>query len=59
MADQDTMQAPLGTDDIQALERLTAVHARIRAEVAKVIVGQDAVVNSLLMEAGANNWSAL
>ena len=43
MADRNTTQAVLGTDDIQALERLRAAHARIRAELAKVIIGQDEV----------------
>ena len=49
MANSDTTQATLGKDDIQALERLKAAHATIRAELAKVIVGQDEVVGNLLV----------
>ena len=49
MTNRDTTQATLETNDIQALERLRDAHARIRAELAKVIVGQDEVVGSLLI----------
>ena len=49
MADQSTQQAALGSDDIQALDRLRAAHARISAELAKVIVGQRDVVDNLLV----------
>ena len=47
MADQETKLTALGTSDIQTLERLRAAHALIRAELGKVIVGQDKVVASL------------
>src|SRR4051812_698671 len=35
--------------DVQAVERLRDAHRRLRAELAKVIVGQDAVLDQLLM----------
>jgi MoxR-like ATPase len=43
----DTMAA--GTNDLQALERLKGAYASIRGELAKVIVGQDAVIEQLLV----------
>ena len=49
MADQDQKRTTLGTDDVQALERLRDAHARIRAEIGKVIIGQDEVVGNLLV----------
>jgi MoxR-like ATPase len=36
-------------DDRKTLERLKAAHEKIRAELAKVIIGQDAVVDHLLL----------
>jgi MoxR-like ATPase len=36
-------------NDVQAVERLRAAHATIRAELAKVIVGQDEVIEQLLI----------
>ena len=36
-------------NDVQAVERLRDAHARIRAELAKVIVGQDEVLEQLLI----------
>ena len=49
MADQETKLTALGTNDIQTLERLRASHALIRAELGKVIVGQDEVIAHLLV----------
>ena len=37
------------SDDLKALEQLKVAHARIRAELAKVIIGQDEVVENLLV----------
>ena len=48
----DTRHAPpdrLPASDIQTLERLRAAHALIRAELGKVIVGQDEVIAHLLV----------
>jgi MoxR-like ATPase len=39
----------LSRDDVQALERLGDAHRRIRGELAKVIVGQDEVIEQLLL----------
>ncbi len=49
---QSQPEAPardLSQDDMQALERLEAAHAAIRAELAKVIVGQEQVIEQLLI----------
>ncbi len=37
------------TDDLQALENLRQSHATLKAELAKVIVGQDVVIEQILM----------
>src|SRR5207248_6745064 len=42
------MTAP-GESDVQTVERLRDAHRPLRAELAKVIVGQDAVLDQLLM----------
>ncbi len=39
----------MGDDDLRAIDSLKAASAQIRAELAKVIVGQDAVVDQILM----------
>jgi MoxR-like ATPase len=49
----------LGGDDIQAARRLGEGYARIRAEMAKVIVGQDEVLEQLLMALFANGHCIL
>jgi MoxR-like ATPase len=49
MAIHDTRQTTPTTDDLQALARLRDAHARIRAELGKVIVGQEEVVGDLLI----------
>ena len=40
--------APSGGSDLEAARRLAAVHQKLRGEIAKVIVGQDRVVDELL-----------
>src|SRR5262245_62858669 len=40
---------PLSADDEQAVGRLREARARLKAEMAKVIVGQDEVIESLLV----------
>lgn len=37
------------TDDIEAMDRLREVHAKIRRELAKIIVGQEEVIDQLLI----------
>jgi len=41
--------APAGGDDLELVRRLRAAYAEIRAELAKVIVGQEAVLEQLLI----------
>jgi MoxR-like ATPase len=41
-------RAPSG-DDLEAVARLREAHGRLKAEIAKAIVGQDAVIESLLV----------
>jgi len=41
--------APANTDDLQALENLKSAYASVRQELAKVIVGQDQVIEQLLI----------
>jgi len=43
-----TSASASGGSDLEAAERLRAVHQRLRAEIGKVIVGQDRVVDELL-----------
>jgi MoxR-like ATPase len=38
-----------GEDDLRALEHIRKAHSRIRSELSKVVVGQDAVIEQLLM----------
>nr|WP_145059718.1 MoxR family ATPase [Lignipirellula cremea] len=45
----DPAAAPLSDDDLQALEQLKQAHRALRAELAKVIVGQDEVIEQLLI----------
>ena len=49
-----TGQPALIGDDLQAVERLQNGYERIRAELAKVIVGQDAVIDELLIALVSN-----
>ena len=49
MPDATPNQPDLGADDIAQLAELSQAHARIRQELAKVIVGQDEVIESLLV----------
>src|SRR5204863_6816934 len=49
-ADMTANTAPsLAGADVQAIEHLRAVHARLRREIGKVIVGQEQVLDQLLM----------
>ncbi|MBS0261069.1 MAG: MoxR family ATPase [Planctomycetes bacterium] len=41
--------APASAADLQAVARLREAHQQLKAEIAKVIVGQDAVIESLLV----------
>ncbi len=45
----DTNTQPISGDDIAAIQKLQQAHKIIRAELAKVIVGQDQVLDELLM----------
>jgi MoxR-like ATPase len=40
---------PLASADVQAIDQLRSSHARLRQEIGKVIVGQEAVLDQLLM----------
>lgn len=42
-------QAELSSEDIQAIEKLKDAHSKIRKELSKVIVGQDEVIEQLLI----------
>src|SRR5262245_52518674 len=42
-------QPPLSADDEQAVLRLREARSRLKAEIAKTVVGQDAVIESLLV----------
>jgi MoxR-like ATPase len=44
-----TSQVPLSDDDLKSLEHVKSAHAKIRAELAKIVVGQDRVIEQLLM----------
>ncbi len=46
---QEPVKAQLSQDDQQALESLKDAHHKIRAELSKVIVGQDDVIQQLLI----------
>ncbi|MCH8806153.1 MAG: AAA family ATPase, partial [Planctomycetes bacterium] len=48
-ADQDQTDAVAGEDDVQAVQRLRDAYATIRSEMAKVIVGQEEVIDQLLI----------
>src|SRR5208282_3241083 len=39
----------LSDDDVSAIDRLRETHRKLRAELAKVIIGQDAVIERLLI----------
>ncbi len=55
-----TSESPKNTNsDIQAVENLKAAHEKIRAEIAKVIVGQDRVVEQLLISLLSSGHSLL
>ncbi|MGZ5566417.1 MAG: AAA family ATPase [Limisphaerales bacterium] len=41
--------APLSQDDVAAIDQLRASYSRMRAELAKVIIGQDLVIEQLLI----------
>ena len=43
----DTPREQLGDDDVQAIDRLRDAYARLRGELARVIVGQEAVIERL------------
>ncbi len=43
------VETPLADDDLQALKTLSEIYQSVRAELGKVIVGQDAVVTDLLL----------
>src|SRR5438309_81653 len=49
MADStaDASEQRLGADDVQAIDRLRELYARLRTELARVIVGQDEVIERL------------
>jgi MoxR-like ATPase len=47
--DSAVTHPPLAQDDLARLAALKAAHARVRAELAKVIVGQDQVISQLLV----------
>ncbi|WP_337174772.1 MoxR family ATPase [Paludisphaera sp.] len=49
MSDHQDGQAPPADDDLAAVERLKSAYDTLRAEMAKVIVGQDKVVEELLV----------
>jgi MoxR-like ATPase len=51
--------APAGTGDVQAVEKLNHARERIEAEVRKIIVGQDDVVEHLLTALFANGHCLL
>ncbi len=44
-----TAATPLSSADVQAIEQLREAHGRLRKEIAKIIVGQDQVLDQLLM----------
>ncbi len=48
-ADQDQTDAVAGEDDVQAVQRLREAYATIRSQMAKVIVGQEEVIDQLLI----------
>src|SRR5215217_1625393 len=48
-AREEGREAPRVDADLAAVERLGAAHATMREELAKVIVGQEAVIDELLM----------
>jgi MoxR-like ATPase len=49
MADENApVQGPVGEDDLAAVERVKQAYDQIRTELAKVIVGQDRVIEELL-----------
>ena len=37
----------LGDDDVAALDRLRAIHARLKAELGRVIIGQEETIERL------------
>src|SRR5438067_6274156 len=43
------MSATVSESDVQMLESLRSAHERMRAEIGKIIIGQDAVLDQLLM----------
>src|ERR1700716_1884125 len=49
MADStaEALEQRLGADDVQALDRLRELYSRLRTELARVIVGQDEVIERL------------
>jgi MoxR-like ATPase len=47
--EQTTAEQDLNVDEISALEKLKEAHATIRSELAKVVVGQHAVIEQLLI----------
>ena len=49
MAENETTRPTVPDDDIEAVQRLTQAAAAIRAELAKGIVGQDTVIDQLLI----------
>ncbi len=50
---------PLGSEDTKTAEELTTAYERLRSELAKVIVGQDEVVQQLLIALFANGHCIL
>ena len=62
-ADQEIQQAPsegpLGSGDIEAVKKLRESYDRIRAELGKVIVGQDEVLEQILIAIFARGHSLL
>jgi MoxR-like ATPase len=49
MHDKNATPARPSEDDLRTLEHVKKAHSRIRAELAKVVVGQDRVIEQLLM----------
>ncbi len=49
MAEDDDKTEALGDDDLQATEQLREAYDKIRAELGKVIVGQEQVIEELMI----------
>ena len=56
---QDSPEAPLDSSDLETVEKLRESYDRIRAELGKVIVGQDEVLEQILISIFARGHSLL